>query len=178
MARGGPDEIDRRVGRRVMEMRKSLAMSQERLGDALGVSFQQVQKYEKGTNRVSASRLRQIAGALGVPVTYFYEGIDDGAEAQGAAVIGLPAMRDDRRGLSDESLIRLGAGGRIVPQAAEIEALVAAFRGVPVPAIREGIVAHVRMLARTLSGDDGLCGEPVDGPRSASGTAIRGVRSA
>ena len=51
-----------------------VGMSQEKLGDALGVTFQQVQKYEKGTNRIGASRLHQIARVLSVPVTFFYEG--------------------------------------------------------------------------------------------------------
>ena len=49
-------------------------MSQEKLGEALGITFQQIQKYEKGTNRISASRLQQAARVLGVPVEYFYEG--------------------------------------------------------------------------------------------------------
>jgi transcriptional regulator with XRE-family HTH domain len=51
-----------------------LAMSQEKLGDALGLTFQQVQKYEKGTNRIGASRLQQISGILQVPVAFFFEG--------------------------------------------------------------------------------------------------------
>ncbi|GGC93159.1 putative HTH-type transcriptional regulator [Chelatococcus reniformis] len=51
-----------------------VGMSQEKLGDALGVTFQQVQKYEKGTNRIGASRLHQMSVVLGVPVSFFYEG--------------------------------------------------------------------------------------------------------
>ena len=54
--------------------RKMLGLSQEKLGDKLGITFQQIQKYEKGTNRISASRLQQVARALSVPVEYFYEG--------------------------------------------------------------------------------------------------------
>jgi transcriptional regulator with XRE-family HTH domain len=54
-----------------------LAMSQEKLGDALGLTFQQVQKYEKGTNRIGASRLQQIANILQVPVSFFFEGAPD-----------------------------------------------------------------------------------------------------
>jgi transcriptional regulator with XRE-family HTH domain len=54
-----------------------LAMSQEKLGDALGLTFQQVQKYEKGTNRIGASRLQQIANILQVPVAFFFEGAPD-----------------------------------------------------------------------------------------------------
>lgn len=57
--------------------RMMLAMSQEKLGDALGLTFQQVQKYEKGTNRIGASRLQQIANILQVPVSFFFEGAPD-----------------------------------------------------------------------------------------------------
>ncbi|MEH3144478.1 MAG: helix-turn-helix transcriptional regulator [Methylobacterium frigidaeris] len=69
-----PDPVDRYVGHRVRVRRLLVGVSQERLGDALGVTFQQVQKYEKGANRISASRLQQIAEMLGVPVSFFYEG--------------------------------------------------------------------------------------------------------
>ncbi|ACL55274.1 helix-turn-helix domain-containing protein [Methylobacterium nodulans] len=69
-----PDPIDRHVGHRVRVRRLLVGVSQEKLGDALGVTFQQIQKYEKGANRISASRLQQIAEMLGVPVGFFYEG--------------------------------------------------------------------------------------------------------
>jgi transcriptional regulator with XRE-family HTH domain len=69
-----PDPVDRHVGHRVRVRRLLVGVSQEKLGDALGVTFQQIQKYEKGTNRISASRLRQIADMLSVPVSFFYEG--------------------------------------------------------------------------------------------------------
>ena len=67
--------VDDHVGRRIRECRKALGVSQEKLGDALGISFQQVQKYEIGINRVSASRLWDLAKALDVDVGYFFEGI-------------------------------------------------------------------------------------------------------
>ena len=66
--------IDKHVGRRVRMRRMLIGMTQEKLGEALGLTFQQVQKYEKGTNRIGASRLHQIAAILGVPVEFFYEG--------------------------------------------------------------------------------------------------------
>jgi transcriptional regulator with XRE-family HTH domain len=69
-----PNPIDKHVGGRVRMQRMLLGMSQEKLGDAIGLTFQQVQKYEKGANRISASRLQQIAGVVGVPVTFFFEG--------------------------------------------------------------------------------------------------------
>ncbi|MGA8172888.1 MAG: helix-turn-helix transcriptional regulator [Methylocystis sp.] len=80
-----PDPIDRHVGSRVRMQRVLMKMSQEKLGDALGLTFQQVQKYEKGTNRIGASRLQQISKTLNVPPSFFFEGAPtpDGELAQG-----------------------------------------------------------------------------------------------
>jgi transcriptional regulator with XRE-family HTH domain len=69
-----PDPIDRYVASRVRMRRLMLDMSQEKLGDELGITFQQVQKYEKGTNRVSASRLQALSQILQVSVEFFFEG--------------------------------------------------------------------------------------------------------
>ncbi|MBI3436626.1 MAG: helix-turn-helix transcriptional regulator [Proteobacteria bacterium] len=74
MAKKAPNPIDRHVGSRVRMRRMMLGMSQEKLGDALGLTFQQVQKYEKGTNRIGASRLQHISNILQVPVAFFFEG--------------------------------------------------------------------------------------------------------
>jgi transcriptional regulator with XRE-family HTH domain len=74
MAKKSPNPIDRHVGARVRMRRMMLSMSQGKLGDALGLTFQQVQKYEKGTNRIGASRLQHIANILQVPVPFFFEG--------------------------------------------------------------------------------------------------------
>jgi transcriptional regulator with XRE-family HTH domain len=74
MAKKAPNPIDKHVGSRVRMRRMMLSMSQEKLGDALGLTFQQVQKYEKGTNRIGASRLQQISQILQVPVAFFFEG--------------------------------------------------------------------------------------------------------
>jgi len=69
-----PNPTDKHVGSRVRMRRMMLGMSQEKLGDALGLTFQQVQKYEKGTNRIGASRLQHISQILQVPVSFFFEG--------------------------------------------------------------------------------------------------------
>ena len=74
MAKKVPNPIDKHVGSRVRMRRMMLSMSQTKLGDALGLTFQQVQKYEKGANRLSASKLQQSAHFLQVPVTFFFEG--------------------------------------------------------------------------------------------------------
>jgi transcriptional regulator with XRE-family HTH domain len=68
-----PNPIDTHVGSRIRLRRNMLGMSQEKLGENLGITFQQIQKYEKGTNRVGASRLQAIASILGVPVAFFFE---------------------------------------------------------------------------------------------------------
>lgn len=68
-----PNPIDIHVGSRIRLRRNMLGMSQEKLGESLGITFQQIQKYEKGTNRVGASRLQAIAAVLQVPVSFFFE---------------------------------------------------------------------------------------------------------
>jgi transcriptional regulator with XRE-family HTH domain len=80
-----PNPIDKHVGSRVRMRRMMLDMSQTTLGDALGITFQQVQKYEKGTNRISASRLQQVCHVLQVPVTFFFEGAPQTSAAPSAA---------------------------------------------------------------------------------------------
>src|SRR4026207_374269 len=73
MAKKSPNPTDKYVGSRVRMRRLMLSMSQEKLGEKLGLTFQQVQKYEKGINRIGASRLYDLAQVLGVPVQFFYE---------------------------------------------------------------------------------------------------------
>ncbi len=76
-----PDAIDVYVGQRVRAQRVAIGMSQEKLADALGLTFQQVQKYEKGTNRISCSKLVQIAKALRVHPAFFFEGLPEDGSA-------------------------------------------------------------------------------------------------
>ncbi len=68
-----PHEVDVHVGRRVRQRRKVMGITQEKMGEALGLTFQQVQKYERGANRISASKLFELSQLLKVPVGYFYE---------------------------------------------------------------------------------------------------------
>jgi len=83
-----PNPIDVHVGSRVRLRRTLLGISQEKLGDSLGITFQQIQKYEKGTNRISASRLQHIARVLSVPISSFFEDAP-GAPAKTAGMAGL-----------------------------------------------------------------------------------------
>jgi len=94
MARKDSDAIDKYVGNRVRMRRLMLGMSQQKLGNELGITFQQVQKYEKGTNRVAASRLQAMCDILQVPVPFFFEGapqiaghVRKGAEAPSPAYV-------------------------------------------------------------------------------------------
>ncbi len=77
--------VDVHVGQRVRQRRWMVGMTQQRLGDNVGIRFQQIQKYETGTNRISASRIWDIAAAMEVPVSFFFEGIDGQAPDTGEA---------------------------------------------------------------------------------------------
>ncbi|KQQ56483.1 MULTISPECIES: helix-turn-helix domain-containing protein [Rhizobium/Agrobacterium group] len=83
-----PNPIDIHVGSRIRLRRTMLGMSQEKLGESLGITFQQIQKYEKGTNRVGASRLQNISGILNVPVSFFFE------DAPGDQAVGASGMAE------------------------------------------------------------------------------------
>jgi transcriptional regulator with XRE-family HTH domain len=79
-AKKAPSPVDKHVGSRVRMRRMMLAMTQEKLGKALGLTFQQVQKYEKGINRIGASRLQQISHILQVPVEFFFKEAPSGPD--------------------------------------------------------------------------------------------------
>ena len=102
MAKKAPNPIDKHVGSRVRMRRMMLSMSQEKLGDALSLTFQQVQKYEKGTNRIGASRLQQISQILQVPVAFFFEGAPTlHPQPEGMAEAPSPAYVSDFLATSD-----------------------------------------------------------------------------
>ena len=84
--------IDVQVGNRVRIRRMLIGMSQERLGDLLGLTFQQVQKYEKGVNRIGAGRLFEMARILNVPVDFFYEGVNSAPLQAGESENGASVM--------------------------------------------------------------------------------------
>ena len=128
MARGkSPNPIDKHVGSRVRMRRMMLDMSQSGLGDALGITFQQVQKYEKGTNRISASRLQQVCHILQAPIPFFFEGAP-----AGDVLPGQPPSSDP---LTDLMATRDGL------------ALVKAFMRISNPQVRRRIVNLVEELA-------------------------------
>ena len=124
-----PNPIDRHVGSKVRMRRMLIGMSQEKLGEALGLTFQQVQKYEKGTNRIGASRLHRIANVLGVPIEFFYEGAPQGNLTGGFAEASSSAYVSD------------------FLSTAEGVQLVKAFLAVKDPKIRRKIVELIKTLA-------------------------------
>jgi transcriptional regulator with XRE-family HTH domain len=120
--------IDRHVGRRVRLRRLTLGMSQEQLGTLVGISFQQVQKYEKAANRISASRLFQFAEALSCTVEFFFAG--------------LPAQRtgpDKGAELADD-----------IPISREAYNLLEAFKRISEPEVRRAVLSVVRSMAPEL----------------------------
>jgi len=80
--------VDVHVGKRVRHRRWMVGMTQQQLADKVGIKFQQIQKYETGMNRISASRLWDIADALSVPINFFFEGLDSHSAAQVEEVTG------------------------------------------------------------------------------------------
>ncbi len=91
----GASSIDAHVGLRVRQRRTLMGLSQTQLGEALGLTFQQVQKYERGFNRIGASRLFELSRVLGVPITYFFEGLGPETEAIPFSRTGAPAVAAD-----------------------------------------------------------------------------------
>lgn len=128
-----PNPIDAHVGSRIRLRRNVLNLSQERLGESLGITFQQVQKYEKGSNRVGASRLQAIANILGVPVAFFFE------DAPGVTENG---------GFAEDSV---GQGILDFCTSAEGIQLNRAFTKIADPKVRRRIID----LVRSLGADDG-----------------------
>jgi len=122
-----PNSIDIHVGSRLRMRRMMLGMSQEKLGEAFGLTFQQVQKYEKGANRMGASRLQQAAQILGVSVPFFFEGAP-GGHIEGGDTLS-PAYIDDF--VSSEDGLRL----------------IKAFMRIARPAVRYRIVNVVQEMA-------------------------------
>jgi transcriptional regulator with XRE-family HTH domain len=132
-AKKSPNPTDRHVGRRVRTRRLILAMSQEKLAAALGLTFQQVQKYERGENRIGASRLQQMSHILQVPVGFFFEGAPNAPAPHGSNGSALSMAQIDDF-ISDLDGLRL----------------IRAFMRIDNAALRRRIV----MLVQEIAGDD------------------------
>lgn len=131
-----PNPVDRHVGLRIRLRRRELGVSQEKLAESIGLTFQQVQKYERAANRVSASKLWEMARALQTTIGYFYEGLGDPGAADAAQRLG------ERQSVHDFLL---------TPEGME---LAAAFPRITRPRVRRRILELVRALAEPEGGED------------------------
>src|SRR3954452_2492851 len=143
-----PNEIDRLVGSQVRQRRMQLGMSQEQLAEQLGLTVPQVQKYEKGINRIGASRLHKIAGLLGVPISFFFEA-HTGAqprepEVGGAAAGGAEPGQPDPSVFADRETI----------------ALALAFHRITRPELRRALIDLARTIAHL---DEPASDKPANG---------------
>jgi transcriptional regulator with XRE-family HTH domain len=144
--RATPDPVDVYVGKRLRKQRVLMRMSQEQLARAVGVTFQQIQKYERGANRISASRLYDIAKVLGVPINFFFDHIDD--EIEGRPGPDFPGLREAQEALE--------ADDDIMTRSDTLD-LVAAYWKLPSDDIRRKSLS----LLRSMSGLKDKKGEPL-----------------
>lgn len=124
-----PSGIDRVVGKKIRLRRRELKLTQEKLGELLDLTFQQVQKYEKGVNRVSAGRLFEIAGVLEVPVSYFFEGAEE------LAGLELPELAEE----PEDGVLQVLSD--------EVLELISAFQKIEDASLRGSLLATVRAAA-------------------------------
>ena len=127
-----PSGIDRLVGQRLRWRRRELRLTQEKLGELLSLTFQQVQKYEKGVNRISAGRLYEIAAALGVQIAYFYDGASE--------------LLPNR----DSIIAEQDASPETPILSADTLELIAAFQTITDPSVRKSILSNVSTMANAL----------------------------
>lgn len=134
----GPHPVDLHVGRCLKQRRTLLDLSQQALGERLGLSFQQVQKYENGFNRISASRLYLLAQILNVPVGFFFEGLP--------ACSGTTPVSDMRPDLLPAGLCPSCGGGPGSGPSRETLKLIGAYHRIDRPALRQKLLALIRDL--------------------------------
>lgn len=132
---GTANPVDLHVGSKLREIRLKRGLSQERLAEEMGITFQQVQKYEKGLNRIGASRLWDLSQVLGEPISYFYEGMDENAKNQSPRKITILKDGSGHLKLEDMELSQ------------DDIALIAYFKQIKDPQISKNILNLVRSLS-------------------------------
>jgi transcriptional regulator with XRE-family HTH domain len=133
-----PNPIDVHVGRRLRLRRTLLGMSQERLGQLLGLTFQQIQKYERGVNRIGSSRLYELGQILDVPISFFFDDMADGGRAPDLLA---PGLAEDPAGFVFDEARELQLDKR------ETLELVRAYNRIPDPAVRKRLFELTKALA-------------------------------
>lgn len=141
MPSGKPNPVDVHVGSRVRLRRTLLGLSQEKLGEAIGLTFQQVQKYERGANRIGASRLWDLSRALDVPVSFFFEEMDDSVASR--------SPRNVVRGTEEETETEADPMTK-----RETLELVRSYYRITDPAIRKRLYDLTKTLAQSAAGSE------------------------
>ncbi len=143
MARGDgiPNPVDVHVGERLRARRALLGMTQEKLAEAVSLTFQQIQKYERGTNRVSASRLWQFSKVLKVSIAYFFEGYSEKPGAKAAAY-----------GMSDTGQEGFSSEADLMDKK-ETLALIREYYSIPDPKLRRDLFKMIKTMAASMRGD-------------------------
>ena len=136
--KGTPNEMDVHVGQRLRVRRSLLGLSQEKLAESIGLTFQQIQKYERGTNRVSAGRLFELSKVLDVPVSYFFE--QYGQSSQGSSG-NLGLADNDQEEFKQEDVM----------SSKETLELVRVYYSVEDPEARKDIIKFIKSMSKKLS---------------------------
>ena len=140
-SKGFPNPIDVHVGQRIRQRRTLLGMSQERLAEAIGLTFQQVQKYERGANRVSSSRLFDLTRILDVPISYFFEEMGAGvADKSPSRLMGVSASKMQKATAEPDPLAKR-----------ETLELVRAYYKIVEPRVRKRLFTLVKALAKAAN---------------------------
>ena len=138
-SKGFPNPIDVHVGRRIRQRRTLLGIAQETLAEAIGLTFQQVQKYEHGRNRLGSSRLFDVAQVLDVPVSHFFEEMEAGvADKSPSRLMGVPMSKLQKAAVEPDPLVKR-----------ETLELVRAYYKIGQPRVRKRWADLVRALAKT-----------------------------
>jgi transcriptional regulator with XRE-family HTH domain len=128
--------VDIHVGKKLRSRRTILGKSQEEIGTAVGITFQQIQKYERGLNRIGSSRLYEFASLLGVGVAYFFEGLDH--DRVGHSALGDNTFPFEHEGMDNK----------------EVLSLVRAYYGIPSPQVRKKMLSLIKSLSGAKDSED------------------------
>ena len=129
-------EYDKKIGQRLKDKRTLCRLSQQKLGEAVGVSIQQIQKYEKASNRISAGKLMQFATLLQTPITYFFDGLEEAVMGKTKSSMAEAQEGFDGNNISERELL----------------SMIRAYSGIIDVSVREGILTLARSLSAHTSG--------------------------
>ena len=145
--KGVPNTVDKHVGKRLRTRRSLLGISQEKLAEAVGVTFQQIQKYERGTNRVSAGRLLRFSEVLNVPINYFYEEMNGSSSK---ILSGLSDNEQESFQSGDDKDDKKATDSDILNKRETLE-LVKAYYSISDPKKRKDILKFIKSMTKNIS---------------------------